>query len=116
MIKPHATRIENRTHDEGHDVPIKFGDQLTADTLIAHNRLSEAVDSAKYGQVMHDVATKHNSFYPQATKTEEDAVLSLQHYAGKTDIKLFYSDNAPELMRAAKLLCLPHDTSIPEIS
>ena len=65
--------------------------------------------------MLFDVATRLNGFYDQAAKDGGDAVLSLSHFSPKP-VKLFYSDNAPELMQAAKILLWPHDTSAPEVS
>ena len=116
MIKPHATRVANRSDVHKHDEPKEFAARLTADTLLAQDR-SKSYEGSEYGQVMYDVGTKFNGFYDQATKTEADAILSLNHFVGPNKtVKQFYSDNAPELMKAAKVLPWPHDTSAPEVS
>ena len=57
------------------------------------------------GIVLFDRATKWLQSYPVGGKTAELALEAFQNFAGPKDkIKLLYSDDAPELQRAAKWL------------
>ena len=49
------------------------------------------------------------------TKTSDDVEISMRHFFGTAPCKRFYSDAAPELIRAAIDLKIMHDTSTPNL-
>ena len=87
--------------------PQVFGDLLTADHMVMGPQ-----DAGRAGErtalVILDVATRWISCYPLPDKTADAAARVLTDFAGSTPIKLFYSDNAPELISAAQALGWPH--------
>jgi len=101
MVKPQATRTDRKSVTV-HDKPEVFGDIITCDTLFSKGE-SASFEGAECANVMYDLGTHHAGFYDQATKSETEATVSLQHFAGTSLIKLMYSDNAPELIAAAVL-------------
>jgi hypothetical protein len=85
----------------------------TADHII----VSEA-DKGLAGErsvvVIKDRATKWTSAYPVADKSAEEAVTAFTHFIGSREsVKLFHSDNSPELIKAAKDMGWPHSTATP---
>ena len=63
---------------------------------------------------MIDRATRWFGAYPVADKSADEAFRCLSHFAGPRDVvQSFYSDNSPELKRAALELRWPHPTSTP---
>ena len=58
---------------------------------------------------MKDVATGFMYVYPNARRTTNAAVLAMKHFVGHTEeIGVVYSDNAPELISAMKVLQCRH--------
>ena len=94
--------------------PEVFGDEVTADHLIAQADDDQGVHGEETAVVVMDRATRYLGVYPLGSKSADDAMEALQHFSGPTvAVKQFYSDNAAELIRAAKDLGWPHDTSTP---
>ena len=114
IVKPHSRRKKGAKLDD-RPKPTKFADLFTCDTCIA-NRNGVAHGGSAYCQVLYDVGTKFVMAYPQINKTSDEAVLSFEHFSGCNRPKMFYSDNAPELIKAARDLGWIHDTSTPELS
>ena len=61
--------------------------------------------------VGRDVATTFGSVFPSHSKDTEETVAAPQHCIGDSHVKRFYSDNADELVNAARFLNVPHETS-----
>ena len=63
--------------------------------------------------VVRDVATTFGMVYPVARKTSEETVTALQMFIGDQmpHVKRLYSDNADELVAAARFLNVPHEAS-----
>ena len=85
--------------------PTRFGDQVAADQLIKNDGEKEeaGIPDDTVALVMLDRSTQWIAVYPKATKTAEHTMEAFQHIAGKKDTTAsFYSDNAPELAKAAR--------------
>ena len=93
--------------------PEKFGDELCGDTLMAYTNESWGLEGEEFGVVLFDRGAKYYGGYPVGTKTAVDAEESIKHFLGNSAVKRFYTDCAPELIRAGKDLNLMHDTSTP---
>ena len=67
--------------------------------------------------VVKDVATNFMYIYPSGTRTSRDAILALKHFIRHDDqAGVLYSDNAPELIKALKILEWRHVLSKDYIS
>ena len=97
--------------------PVKFGQQVTADHFICKDGAGDGDEffpNATCALVILDRATDWVSCYPKATKTYEDTVEALLHFAGPSvRVKSLYADNAPELRQAAKKLGWGFPTATP---
>ena len=61
--------------------------------------------------VVRDVHTKFGAVYPANDKTSSSTIEALQRFIGDDKVKRFYSDNAEELIAAARELMIPHEAS-----
>eukprot|EP00435_Cladocopium_sp_Y103_P065441 s1992_g27.t1 len=94
-----------------------FGDHITADFLITRDEEEVGIDDERTALVVRDVATGFMYVYPNARQTTNAAVLAMKHFVGHTEkIGVFYSDNAPELISAMKILNCRHVLSRDYIS
>ena len=94
--------------------PVRFGDHLTADHLFTHIADRPNTDAERCAIAVFGIATRYRGRLPSGGKTAEEAMLALQHFVGLSQsVKYCYSDNAPELMRAARNLQWCADTSTP---
>eukprot|EP00972_Heterocapsa_arctica_P022529 3312732-Heterocapsa_arctica.AAC.2 len=66
--------------------------------------------------VVSDMGTESLAFYPMQRKTFERCAQSLKHFCGRQEMSCFSSDNAPELLKAALHLVVPHAASTPHRS
>ena len=80
----------------------KFGDHLTADHLITSDDRETGMDQSRVALVARDVATDFRYVYPAAS---HQCVMAFKHFVrtGET-VNIFYSDRAPELVKAADQL------------
>ena len=70
--------------------------------------------NAKAALVIYDRACNWPECYPKATKSYGDTLEAMRHFQGPDDkVKPFYSDNAPELRKAAKRMKWRMPTSTP---
>ena len=95
----------------------KFGDHLTADHLITSDDREIGIDQSRVALVVRDVATDFRYVYPAARKTSHQCVMAFKHFVrtGET-VNVFYSDRAPELVKAADQLEWKHVQSTNYIS
>jgi len=108
--KAARTLSGRRDPEEG---PKEFGEQVTADHIIVGD-----ADKGRGGEraavVVLDRATRWFAAYPVPDKSADEAFTCLSHFVGpKAEVKSFYSDNSPELRRAALELRWPHPTATP---
>ena len=90
----------------------EFGDHVTADHIVIYRDKDVAVEDSRLALVIKDVATQFTYAYPSALKSTEECVEALQHFtASKDKVKVFYSDRAEELRKAAKIMNWRHEKS-----
>jgi len=94
--------------------PTKFGEEITADHIIAESVVSQGMGGHREALVIMDRATRWIDCYPLKTKSWEDAHKSFVDFIGpKQKVELVYSDNAGELIKAVQKLGIPHRTAVP---
>ncbi len=91
--------------------PTKFGEQVTGDHFIKERQGPDDDEGDPdfpcntVAVVLYDRGTKWLAVYPKSTKTTYHTIEAMQHFAGPKDkVTSFYSDNAPELVSAARAL------------
>ena len=95
----------------------KFGDHLTADHLITSDDREVGIDHSRVALVIRDVATDFRYVYPAARKTSHQCVMAFKHFIQTGEsVNIFYSDNAPELVKAADQMEWKHVQSTNYIS
>ena len=113
MFKPPSYAVGGSTKVEAE----KFGDHITADFIITRDEEEVGIDDERNALVVKDVATGFMYVYPNARRTTNAAVLALKHFVGHNEeVGVFYSDNAPELISAMKVLQWRHVLSRDYIS
>ena len=115
-----CNRAKNPSRQKGGSTQVeakKFGDHLTADHLITSDDREIGIDQSRVALVVRDVATDFRSVYPAARKTSHQCVMAFQNFvrAGES-VNIFYSDRAPELVKAADQLEWKHVQSTNYIS
>ena len=93
-------------------MPAKFGDQITADHIIAHSERSQGSTGDCAAVVYGDRATGWFDGIPIASKTTVDTSSALRHFAGSEKIKRAWSDNSPELIAIFHEMDVIHDTAL----
>eukprot|EP00439_Symbiodinium_sp_Y106_P065532 s66_g10.t1 len=89
-----------------------FGDHITADHIMIYRDKDTVIEDSRLALVIKDVATGFCYAYPSALKSADECTSALQHFTSSKDvIKNFYSDRAPELSAAAKILKWRHEKS-----
>ena len=82
-----------------------YGDHVTMDHIIARDLRDYGFDDQRVALVVKDVFSKFRYVYPSDTKEGEQVLENLLHFVGvDDDIKVMYSDNAPELIDGVKQL------------
>ena len=113
MFKPPSRAVGGSTKVEAE----KFGDHITADFIVTRDEDELGIDDEKSALVVKDIATGFMYVYPNARRTTNATVLAIKHFVGHTEeIGVFYSDNAPELISAMKILPCRHVLSRDYIS
>ena len=62
---------------------------------------------------LKDLYSGYHDCYPLKTKTAADAHGAFLDFKGREQIKYFWSDSAPELIKAAKSVGISHGKSTP---
>jgi hypothetical protein len=93
--------------------PTKWLDIVTADHLVAKNGSMEGLTGDCNARVIKDLYSKVKVLMPVDGKSSEEAIAALQYFVGLGRIKLFCSDNAPELIRVCKTLQILQEHSTP---
>ena len=113
MFTPPSRAVGGSTKVEAE----KFGDHITADFIVTRDEDELGIDEEKNALVVKDIATEFMYVYPNARRTTNAAILAIKHFVGHNDeIGVFYSDNAPELISAMKILQCRHVLSRDYIS
>ena len=79
--------------------PEVFGDMITADHVVFLQR-DQRHDNKRTLLTMYDIATSWLEATPCSSKEASVATMALRDFAGRSKVKLLYSDNAPELIEA----------------
>ena len=99
------TRHMNRGGAKSHIVAERFGQHLTGDSLLLGGTVDKGFNGETTGFVISDIATSFVDCMPTLTNNYDDNYKALQDYAGPgAVVEHFYSDNAPEYIKACKAL------------
>ena len=84
--------------------PHKFGDRVAADSLLAEDAEEGiGIDEASCALVLLDRGADYLDAFPMRHKTAESCAEAFFEFAGPTSyISELYTDDAPELIKAAK--------------
>ena len=108
--------------------PTRFGLQVTADHMVLKRDLQPPKGEARahiegnllpdqeqfrYALVLKDRATGFLGFYPNAKRNTAACVEAYNDFRGSNHVRRLYSDNAPELIAAAKRMGWQSHTSTP---
>ena len=94
-------------------IPTKFGDQVTADHIVASRDDRQWYDGSNHAIVVYDLGTYVRDCIPKCDKDAVDAILALQHFVGpRQAAQSCHCDGANEPFNGAIDICLCHCTSI----
>ena len=89
-----------------------FGDIITMDHCSFYDHgMQYALNGNVTSLVVRDVHTKYGAVYPATNKSTSSTVEALQRFIEDAKVKRCYSDNADELVAAARELSVPHEAS-----
>ncbi len=97
-------------------LPTKPLERVTGDFWLSKDDRSLGINGEKYGLVLFDIFSKFLFFDAQGNRDTAHQVKAFNDFAGPEPgkkIKSFYSDNAPELIAACRLLGINHALSVP---
>eukprot|EP00971_Amphidinium_carterae_P315691 6275121-Amphidinium_carterae.1 len=95
----------------------RFGDVVTVDNAIAMSPGDYGLNGEMAMIAVLDVCTRWLQCYPVESKESDEICEALRDFCGPNlYIKTMYSDNAPELVRAAQVRSWVHERSVPGIS
>ena len=101
MLAPHA----GKKGGSGTITAKKFGDHVTIDHIITRDLKDHGLDGERVALLVKDVYSKFRYIYPAEAKDTESCINSFKHFLKVEDkIGTIYSDNAPELIAAARSL------------
>eukprot|EP00972_Heterocapsa_arctica_P091580 13510032-Heterocapsa_arctica.AAC.1 len=78
--------------------------------------LDAGMQGERAGMVVSDMGTENLACFPMHRNTFKNCAQSLRHLCGRQEMSCFSSDNAPELVKAAQHLVVPHAASTPHRS
>ena len=89
-----------------------FGDVVAMEHCSRYDHgMKHALNNNVVALVIREVATTLGCVYPAPTKDTDETVNALQRFIGDAHVKRIYSDNADELINAARFLGIPHEAS-----
>ena len=95
-------------------MPTVFGEEVTADHIIARSARSQSVTGDHDALLIYDRATKWVDCYPVRTQSANDAAYRFLAFKGPKDtIKYCHTDDSRSLQNALRDLNIPHDPSTP---
>ena len=106
---PH--RRKQHKYWKGKPKPAVFGDQVTADHIIAYSDRSMGVTGHQAAVIYGDRATGYFDGFPIMAKTTLDTSDALRKWMGSEGIKRAWSDNSPELIATFRESKIVHDLS-----
>ena len=89
----------------------EWGDVVTLDFVFLEDQMDD--DFVMKMLTVKDIYTNFIGAYPVDTRSEVNVRHSLNFFMGDRKIKLLYGDNAEEFEKAASMLEIPFDTSVP---
>ncbi len=95
----------------GKPEPEEFGDQFTADHIVAYSERSMGVTGHQAAVVFGDRATGYFEGFPLIGKTTPDTSHALRCFAGSNTLKRVWTDNSPELIATMIEAKVVHDLS-----
>ena len=107
-----ATRRPCRRKSAFGAPPEHFGDQVTADHVIAHSERSQGVTGDRAAVVVQDRGTRFLAGYPVDSKASKDAQACLMHFFGTASVKQVYTDNSPELIATVAAMRILNPTAV----
>jgi len=114
-----AKHARKRGHRREEGLPKLFGQLVTGDHWLSKDGRSLGLNGEKFALLLYDIGTKIIYCDPQGSKDTEWNMKASNDFAGTEPgkkVQQFYSDNAKELVAAARLLGIVHPTSIPYVS
>ncbi len=93
---PH--RRKHHRYWKGKPASLKFGDQVTADHIVAYSENSMGVTGDQAAVVFGDRATNYFDGFPLKGKTTPDTSHALRCFAGSEVIARAWTDTSPELI------------------
>ena len=105
-----------KTNKPESEKPQSFGQCVTGDHIICKRDVEKGINGETCALVVLDVATDWLACYPLKAKSAQAAYEALDDFEGpKRCVALFHSDNAPELIKAAKMIGWLHGKSTPGV-
>ncbi len=104
---PH--RRKHHRYWKGKPEPTQFGDQVTADHIVAYSDNSMGVTGHQAAVVFGDRATGYFDGFPLKGKTTPDTSHALRCFAGSERIVRAWTDNSPELIATMIAEKVVHD-------
>jgi hypothetical protein len=96
------------------DRPLVFGDQLTADHIVANAAEDQSLGGDRDALVITDRATGFVECYPVKTKSADDAYRAFQEFLGPhCRPGKVHTDNSQELIKALSDLGIVHERALP---
>ena len=89
----------------------KFGELVTCDHMVTRALRMEGCLGEANAFVVKDVKTGFLWGYPVSTKSADEVSDSLRNFMGRRKLVTLYSDNAREIISAAKDVAEHHETS-----
>ena len=117
-------KAQRRAHKKGKLVigpaPVRFGDQVTGDSLIDRTVIGEGDEyfpNSTNAFVMYDRATQWIECHPKATLSYEDTLQAMRNFQGTygRKVRRFYADNFASIAKAAKTMHWTAPTSTPGV-
>ncbi|CAJ1370505.1 unnamed protein product [Effrenium voratum] len=109
-----AKMRHHRTYRNAFKRPLKeWGDLITFDWITPERVDSLGVEGDKEVFTIRDVYSGMMMAYPCTDRGTEEVIRCLKDFIGTGKVKIAYSDNADEFLRACRALGIQHDTSLP---
>ena len=108
--------MQQKPHRKGGlgERPALFGEQLTADHIVAHSVESHSITGDSDALVITDRATGYLDCSPLRTKSADDAYRAFQEFIGpRASVGMVHTDNSLELTKALSDLGLVHQKALP---
>jgi hypothetical protein len=113
LAKPQRKPAKKKTGEPEHP-PRCFGDQITADHVVANAEKSQGLTGDKDALVIKDRFTKYVEGYPLPTKNADDAYGAFRDFFGrKFQVNYMWTDDSGELNKCAAMMGVAHGLATP---